>query len=249
LFWGEWTQGDDRLFDADDVDACVTLPGPLDFVPGRMYAIGVDAALRRDAAAVAVAHREDDVIVLDRLDVFVPSKGRDVDLRALEELIAVRARQYGHCPVVYDPAMLQGAAQRLQAAGVRMIEFTFSASSNSDRTLALLRLVREHRLQLPDDRELVDEMLNLRIRETSPGVYRHDHDASKHDDRVTAVSLAAVHLLDDGAGPATISMPVGSLPTRDELLGFDSNTRLTRTDGTTFRLAPNSVQSRIGGRG
>jgi phage terminase large subunit-like protein len=247
LFRNRWTQGDDRLFDAADVDACVTLPGPLDYVPGRVYAMGVDAALRRDAAAVAVAHREDDVVVLDRLDVFVPSKGRDIDLQALEELIAVRARQFGHCPVVYDPAMLQGAAQRLQAARVRMVEFAFSASSNSDRTLALLRLVRERRLRLPNDRELVNEMMNLRIRETSPGVYRHDHDASKHDDRVTALSLAAVRLLDDGAGPATISVSSGRLPSRDQLLGVDPHGRLTRADGSQFRLVRGSTQAQIGG--
>jgi phage terminase large subunit-like protein len=204
LFENRFAQGEDRLFDPDDIAACISVPGPLDYVSGHRYAIGVDAALRRNAAAVAVAHRESDRVVVDRLDVFVPKPGRDVDLSALEDLVAVRARQYS-APVVFDPAMLQSAAQRLHRQGVRMIEHAFTVSSNSTRTLALLRIVREHHLAIPDDRELIDELLNLRIREVSPGVFRHDHDPSKHDDRCTAVSLAVLHLLERAGGPAHTS--------------------------------------------
>jgi hypothetical protein len=81
-----------------------------------------------------------------------------------------------------------------------VVEFTFSASSNSRRVLTLLQLVREHRLALPDDPELIEELVALRLVETSPGVYRHDHDPGRHDDLATAVSLVAQHLVDRPAG-------------------------------------------------
>ena len=84
--------------------------------------------------------------------------------------------------------------QRLRRRGVLCKEHPFTVSSNSKRTLLLLHLVREHRLQLPDDRGLVDELMNFRIREVSPGMYRYDHDASRHDDRVTALSLVVFAL-------------------------------------------------------
>jgi hypothetical protein len=35
----------------------------------------------------------------------------------------------------------------------------------------------------------------VRLRETSPGVYRMDHDPDKHDDRAVCLALAAVWLL------------------------------------------------------
>ena len=42
-----------------------------------------------------------------------------------------------------------------------------------------------------------DELANVRLRETSPGVYRMDHDPDKHDDQAIALALAlaANHLI------------------------------------------------------
>jgi hypothetical protein len=71
---------------------------------------------------------------------------------------------------VFDPAMGYQMMQRLRRLGVICKEHAFTAASNSRRTLLLLQLVREHRMRLPDDPELVDELLNLRVREVSPGV-------------------------------------------------------------------------------
>ena len=56
-------------------------------------------------------------------------------------------------------------------------------------------LLREHRLALPQDPQLLDELANVRLRETSPGVYRMDHDPDKHDDQAIALALAANHLI------------------------------------------------------
>lgn len=36
--------------------------------------------------------------------------------------------------------------------------------------------------------------MNVRLRETSPGVYRLDHDQGRHDDMAVAVGVAAFHL-------------------------------------------------------
>jgi hypothetical protein len=47
---------------------------------------------------------------------------------------------------------------------------------------------------LPDDEALIDELANLRLRETSPGVLRIDHLPDKHDDRGIALALAAYRL-------------------------------------------------------
>ena len=108
--------------------------------------------------------------------------------------------------------------QQLRASGLTVHEHTHSAQSNSRRALLLLELVRGRRLQLPDDQETVAEFAGVKLRETSPGVYRYDHESGKHDDRVTAVSLL-------GASPAG---GFGRRPerfrerSRSELLGDDA---------------------------
>ncbi|MBA2724992.1 MAG: hypothetical protein H0U53_03285 [Actinobacteria bacterium] len=55
--------------------------------------------------------------------------------------------------------------------------------------------MRNHSLALPDDPELIKELSHVRLRESTPGVYRLDHDANQHDDRAIALGLAADELL------------------------------------------------------
>lgn len=52
------------------------------------------------------------------------------------------------------------------------------------------------------DQALVDELRNVRLRETSPGV-RMDHDPGRHDDRAIALAMAASGVLE--------RQPVGAL--------------------------------------
>ena len=56
-------------------------------------------------------------------------------------------------------------------------------------------LLREHRLALPPNQELLDELANVRLEESSPGVYRMDHHPDKHDDQAIALALAASYLI------------------------------------------------------
>jgi hypothetical protein len=50
-------------------------------------------------------------------------------------------------------------------------------------------------LALPPDAELIGELRSVRLRETTPGVVRLDHDPDKHDDRAIALALCAHYLL------------------------------------------------------
>ena len=75
-------------------------------------------------------------------------------------------------------ALLWGrlSEQRLHLAPAR----AFSVQSVGRLASTLTLLIRNYALALPDD---PDELANLRLRETSPGVLRIDHDPDKHDDR------------------------------------------------------------------
>jgi hypothetical protein len=82
------------------------------------------------------------------------------------------------------------------ARGLRAHEFAFSAAAVGRLASTLHLLLRDRALALPDDAELLDELANVRLRETSPGVLRMDHDPGQHDDRAIALALAAQRLLE-----------------------------------------------------
>jgi len=215
LFQNEWTSAEDSLVDADDLRACVVLDGPLPPEAGRRYVVAVDLGIKRDASVAVVAHAENVTtvppgeveartvaarVVLDRIEVWRGSRERPVELRVVEAWIREASAAYLHAQVVLDPWQGIGLAQRLRSAGVRVEEFTFSAQSVGRIAATLHRLLRDRLLALPDDEELLDELANVRLRETAPGVVRMDHDSDKHDDRAIALAMAAAVLLERPVG-------------------------------------------------
>jgi phage terminase large subunit-like protein len=203
LHLNEWAAPEDRLTNVDDVAACVTLDGPLEHAPGHRYAIGVDLGITNDRTVCAVMHAERadngegrrvvQRVVLDRLEVWTPTRGNPVDLTAVEEWIALAARQY-RAHVQIDPYQAVAMTQRLRNKGISIDEFTFSQASVGRLAMALHTTIRDHRLAIPNDPELIDELVNVRLRETSPNVYRLDHDTDRHDDRCIAMALAILKL-------------------------------------------------------
>jgi phage terminase large subunit-like protein len=221
LFENRWTSGEDRLVSAEDLAACVTFDGPLDPSPGLSYVIGVDVGVKHDRTAVVVCHLEHGVVTLDRMGVWQGSRLRPVRLGAVEEWLAKAAHDY-RAEVVCDPWQAVQLMERLRARRVRVREYPFSSQSIGRFASTLLVLLRERALRLPDDPELLDELANVRLRETSPGVLRLDHDSGRHDDRAIALALAAHRLVERGERklrPMRTYVPQGRIDMDWALLG------------------------------
>jgi len=207
LFLNRWTAAEDRLVTMDDLRACVTLEGPLVPAEGRRYVVSVDLGLRRDRTVAAVTHAEplrrpnDDVtvaghrVVLDRMQTWQGSREQAVRLEDVEDWVAQASHSFNRAGVVIDPWQAVGIAQRLRGRGIVVREYTFTPSSVGRLASTLHLLLRDRALALPDDPELIDELAHVRLRETSPGVMRMDHDPDRHDDRAIALALGAVELL------------------------------------------------------
>jgi len=227
LHYNRWTASEDRIASPDDLAACVVLDGPLAYQPGKRYVVGLDLGVRNDRTVAAVCHAEltstgDTVtgnrVILDRMGVWAGTKANPVQLESVEAWVAQAAEGYGRAQIVLDPWQTIGLAQRLRARGLNVTEFNFSAQSVGRLASTLHLAIRNHTLSLPPDEDLLEELANVRLRETSPGVLRMDHDADGHDDRAIALSLAATTLLDRPsaraeiifAGPDAISAPDGS---------------------------------------
>ena len=210
-----WTAAEDRLVDPNDLRACVTLDGPLEYDPRHRYIIGLDLGLKDDRTVLTVCHAEprDDGaarVVLDRLAVLQGSRKQPVQLADVERLAEQSSRAYGHARIRLDPWQAVGLAQSLRDRGVSVEEWAFTSQSVGRLGQTLHLLLRDHRLALPDDEALLDELMTVRLRETSPGVYRLDHDSGQHDDRAVALGLAALALTEKpDTGYASVSSAVG----------------------------------------
>jgi len=195
LFLNEWTEAEDRLTTIDDLQACVTLEGPQAPRPEHRYVLGLDLGLKADLTAAVVCHLDEDTVVLDRINTWAGTSEHPVQLGDVETWLTQACTTYHPATVVLDPWQAIGLAQRLRHKRIRVEEYTFSASSVGRLATTIHLLLREQRLALPPNEGLLDELANVRLKESSPGVYRMDHDPDKHDDQAIALALAANHLI------------------------------------------------------
>jgi phage terminase large subunit-like protein len=201
LHLNRWSESEDRLTAADDLAACVVLDGPRDRIPGRTYALGLDVGLTKDRTVLSVCstERSAPAVALDRMIVWQGSRREPVSLDAVEATCVEAWEAYGKPRMVADRWQAAQLIQRLRRRGVKVEEYAFTQQSVSRLALTLHALIRDHALELPPDEELIDELGNVRLREVSPGTFRLDHDAGRHDDRAIALSLAASFLVEHGS--------------------------------------------------
>jgi hypothetical protein len=216
LWMNEWLAPDDAIADPDDVAAACVLDGPLAPEAGRTYVCALDIGTRNDRTAVAIGHAERTTagtrVIVDRLQCWTPRPGRPVSLDEVRLWLVEMCRAY-RAKLVYDPSQAYLLVEQIRKGGVRCSEFLFTASSVSRLATDLMQALRGRLLLLPSDEALRDEILSVRLRETSPNVLRLDHLSGRHDDRVIAVAMVVRDLVEHGGGIATLHVPRGRIPT------------------------------------
>jgi len=203
-----WTASEDRLTSPEAVRACVGHEGTLPPSPRWRYAMGLDVGLVNDRTVLTVGHAErrdaGSVVVVDRQDVWEGTRRRPVDLGDVEAVCLEASRLYGRARLIFDPFQAVHLTQRLRARGVSVAPFTFSSQSVGRIALTLYRLLRDRRLDLPDDPGLIEELATVALRETQPGAYRIDTTGDRHDDRVISLGLVAHALASASDAPSSL---------------------------------------------
>jgi hypothetical protein len=218
LHLNKWVTSEDRLASREDLAACTTLPGLLPPQPGVTYVASLDVGVVNDRTVLAVMHAEETPagrrVVLDSIDRWKGTRAAPVDLGDVRDMLIARAAEYRAAAVV-DPHQAVLIAQEARMAGVAVHEFPFTAASVGRIALSLHQAIRNHRMALPDDELLLDELVTVRLRKNSLGIYRLDHDAGQHDDQAIALALGA-HWLLDGDPPPEFTILPGSAVAPDE---------------------------------
>jgi phage terminase large subunit-like protein len=203
----EFAAPENALVSADDLTAAVmrgVISRPYD--PAQTYCLGVDLGRKVDASVVAVAHREEDRVVVDHVDRWLPTRLRPVRLETVEAAIRRHSDAYGHARVRMDPAKGEQMSQRLKESGLLVEEYVFSETSIDRLASTLSRLFGEQRLAVPDDKDLLDELGTVIVKTTPSGRTRIEHHSGKHDDQAVAIALTAHWLMSQSFwGAATVT--------------------------------------------
>jgi hypothetical protein len=200
LFENRWTEAEDHLVTSERLARCVTLADwPLPPSDDATYVIGVDVGVKNDATAIAVGHTEtrgERHVILDALDVFRPKRGVQVPLAEVESRVETLAKRYSWAEVLFDPSQALSMMQSLKGRGVRVAEHSFTAKSNDKAATLLHTMLRDGLVDLPDEPDLLDELLHVRVVETAQGLLSVDTTPGRHDDQVDALGIVAVTLMD-----------------------------------------------------
>lgn len=201
LFYNEWCSADDSIAEPSDVEAACVLKGPIAPEQNKTYVCTLDLGTRVDRTAAVIAHAERSPegtrVIADRLQVWTPRPGQPVSLDDVRLWITEMCRAY-RAKLLYDPSQAYLMVEQLRKSGIRCQEFVFSPSSVGRIATAIMQALRRRMLTLPDDQLLRDELLAVRLRETSPNVMRIDHHSGGHDDQAIAVAMAVYELTSRG---------------------------------------------------
>jgi hypothetical protein len=203
LFENQWTAGNESFTTLEDVRACIRHAGPLQPVARTEYVIGVDLGWVHDPSVAVVAHLEPNEergagapdVVWDRHEIWAGTHDNPVPFDQVETWLLDTAHTFNNATIVMDAREGVGMAQRLRNQRLKVEEVPFTMGINTQLARTLLPLLRAHRLDLPDDEHLIDELVNLRITATADGQYRIEHAHDRHNDQAIAFALATRHLL------------------------------------------------------
>lgn len=214
----EWAESDDALTTPEDVEACVragstTLPAR----PGVEYVAALDVGTRRDLTALVVGHMEHRpagrVVIVDRVLYWRPDRaaGGRVDLSEVEAATLRLCREYRVRRLRFDRMQAEQLTANLARAGVRPVEYVFSAAGTNRLARSLYVALRDRAVELPDDPEVRSELCAVRMVETGPGTVKMQNPPGTHDDVAVAVGMIVADLTERPTlGRGSVTVPRGS---------------------------------------
>jgi phage terminase large subunit-like protein len=164
---------DDAFVSASEWDAC---DGQIEIPPGSEVVVAVDAGVRRDSTAVVTVRRDDDGVFHAGFEIWTPTRDREVRLDDVEEHIHALCDRFDVRWVAYDKHLFIGSAQRLEEAGVPMLEWPQNNVHMCPATQLLREVIADRRLRHGGDplarshalaAVAVETEMGLRIRKTA----------------------------------------------------------------------------------
>ena len=215
LWLNQWQHSDGEFVTLAEAEAC-RLPELCyqeQGEPPHQYIAAIDYAEKRDYTVGVVLHRDKDRVVVDRMDVVVPTANRPTPVAWVETWMHQVAASFSIQQFIVDEYQLVGTIQRLEDR-YPIQRFEFGGSRGNHELAMLLRqLIVERRVnwypgcgQLPgmeqrDDLET--ELASLLLKQRQQNRIRIDHQsrAGYHDDRAFALGAACLYAIKGNTTP------------------------------------------------
>jgi phage terminase large subunit-like protein len=177
-------------------DACVDLAAtPLVKDRSRPVYVGIDASVKRDSTAVVVISWDHKVQKARLLwhRIFQPSPDQPLDFEAaIETTILDLHTRFRLKQVLFDPFQMVAVAQRLQRAGVKMVEYPQSSPNLTAASQNLYELIKGRNLIVYPDAAL-RLAVSRAVAIESPRGWRIAKEKQSHKiDVVVALAMAAL---------------------------------------------------------
>ena len=165
----------------------VVVPGRKELLPRRelrYFAFADLSGGRSDDAALAIAHKVDETVIVDLAKRWKPP----FDPRAVIGEMATTLRKYGCGKVTGDNYAAEFVAGAFVANGIRYMK---AEQPKAQLYAELLPLLCSREIELPDDAVLIDQLAGLERRTRSGGRDIIDHRPGAKDDLSNAVAGVA----------------------------------------------------------
>jgi phage terminase large subunit-like protein len=233
LHLNQWQSAEEAFVTAEQWRPCEIADGPLLEAEGPIY-VGLDAATKRDCAAVVAVTKDGEQIRLVRHKIWTPSKGNPIDLEYVEEYVLELASKYKIATVAFDPYQFIRSAGVLKRGGVPAEEFPQTSGNLTAAGTALYDAINERRLVAYPDTELRRHVLNAVAVNSGRGWRLAKEKASRKIDAAVALSFACLAAIQRPTS-YPVSMPsMDASPSRWGGFDRDSAVPSHRTGGGVF---------------
>jgi phage terminase large subunit-like protein len=190
-----WSAGSGDALVPADVDAAVTLAGPLSAgVTGFNYYAGLDLSVSRDHSALALLGKDGTGrLSLAQVRSWVPPRGGKIDLELVVEAVWGLHQRFTPLTVLTDPYQAELLAQQLTRRGCEVETVQFTGKNLLEMASGLIEVFASRTIDLYDDAALLADLRRLRIAESPSGwKLAAPRTAAGHCDRATALALAVL---------------------------------------------------------
>jgi hypothetical protein len=204
LHENRWVSSESRFIDEATYDSCVENGHP--DLSGSLF-IGVDAAIRRDNAAVVCLKYADDSdqLVLADYKIWKPLPGQPINLEASVEFYLRRLYSNPNThieKILADPYQMARSVQTLQAACLPIEEYNQTQGNLTEATEALYSAFINRNLRLYHAADLRQHCLNAVSVETPRGIRLSKQKTANKIDAAVALSFAVLAAVRAGRPPS-----------------------------------------------
>jgi hypothetical protein len=221
----------EAAFSLEIIEACV-IHGRVELLPAERisYLAFCDpSGGRHDQFTLSISHRADDKAIIDLVRAWKPP----FDPSEVVKECAEALKPYRVKTIIGDAYAGEWPREQFRKHG---ITYQLSDKNRSQLYLDLIPVVCSKRVELPDNRKLIDELRRLERRRGRSGKDSIDHPANGHDDMANAVA-GAVNMAIAKPPVNSSAIPYGVGRGTNWLIGSSTWTQ-TAPGGSTFGPVP-----------